>query len=78
MHKCTREYSGLHWRVPVYCFVLFLGGRIPLFMLIGWHAAKVTFFARERSTDWLYELFVRTLILLTNACAGYGRPTNKL
>ena len=47
-------YSGVQWTTLASASLLFRiilgGGRIPLFMLIGWHTAKVTFFARGRST----------------------------
>ena len=41
------DYTGECQSIVSYYF---WGGRIPLFMLIGWHTAKVTFFARGRST----------------------------
>ena len=79
-------------------FVLFFWGRLPVFMLIGWHAANNHILCSWVSTvgqnmvqvaknemwasevcfsclAWLYELFVGTLISLTNAYAGCGRPT---
>ena len=79
-------------RLAPYTGKYFWGGRLPVFMLIGWRAAN-DLFARGWSTvgqmtwckwrrtkcgrvKWAsLGLFVRTLISLTNAYAGCGRPT---
>ena len=79
-----RWTRGIYWlvfsgRFVFRIIIIFIfGGRLPVFML------TITFFARGRRTErnvcfscltWLYGLFVGTLISVTNAYAGCGRPT---
>ena len=64
---------------------LFFGGRLPVFMLIGhvlfswakysWCASGKERNVGEWSVRWLYGLFVRTLISITNTYAACGRCT---
>ena len=74
----------------LFCFLsYYFGGRFPVFMLISWRTANNHILWKGRlhgasgkeqnvgfsCLAWLYGLFVRTLISVTNAYAGCGRPT---